>query len=204
MTMLTDRGNDVTISALEDGERKIYSLSSQNKEDPVESIPVGRIDYLHTDGTVRESIEYTSEYQFVKDIKDENFYGTPMSIVVYADKDGNTIPIDFATELDPPPQGFDIVPSPYLERAEEEKTEELTEADLICKEVIIDGDKYIIEKIDPVFGDVSMRDTSSFYPINRVEKINFVREHLAAHCALPEISAEALLGTGGRNGSRMC
>lgn len=180
LDMLTDRGFDVAVCSLENGERKTYTIVSQNKEDPVESKPVGRIDYLHTDGKVRESIEYTSEYQFVKDVKDENFYGTPMSVVVYADKDGNPIiPIDFATELDPPPQSFDIAPSPYLERAEEEKTEELTDANLIGKDVIIDGDKYIIEKIDPVFGDVSMRDTTSIYPINRVEKIGFVREHLA-------------------------
>ncbi len=180
LDMLTDRGFDVAVCTLENGERKTYTIVSQNKEDPVESKPVGRIDYLHTDGKVRESIEYTSEYQFVKDIKDENFYGTPMSVVVYADKDGNPIiSIDFATELDPPPQSFDIVPSPYLERAEEEKTEELTDADLIGKEVVIDGSTFVIEKIDPVFGDVSMRDTTSIYPINRVEKIGFVREHLA-------------------------
>lgn len=177
--MLTDRGFDVAVCSLESGERKTYTIVSQNKEDPVESKPVGRIDYLHTDGKVRESIEYTSEYQFVKDIKDENYYGTPMSVVVYADKDGNTISRDFINELDPPPQGFEVIPSPYLERAEEEKAEEITDAELIGKEVIIDGDKYVIEKIDPVFGDVSMRDTTSIYPINRVEKIGFVREHLA-------------------------
>ena len=180
LNMLTDRGFDVAVCSLENGERKTYTIVSQNKEDPVESKPVGRIDYLSTDGKVRESIEYTSEYQFVKDIKDENFYGTPMSVVVYADIDGNPIiSIDFATELDPPPQSFEIIPSPYSERAEEEKTEELADAQLIGKDVIIDGDKYIIEKIDPVFGDVSMRDTTSIYPINRVEKIGFVREHLA-------------------------
>ena len=179
LNMLTDRGFDVAVCSLESGERKTYTIVSQNKEDPVESKPVGRIDYLHTDGKVRESIEYTSEYQFVKDIKDENYYGTPMSVVVYADKDGNTISRDFINELDPPPQGFEVIPSPYLERAEEEKAEEITDAELIGKEVIIDGDKYIIEKIDPVFGDVSMRDTTSIYPINRVEKIGFVREHLA-------------------------
>ncbi len=179
LDMLTDRGFDVAVCSLENNERKTYTIISQNKEDPVESKPVGRIDYLHTDGKVRESIEYTSEYQFVKDIKDENYYGTPMSVVVYADKDGNTISRDFINELDPPPQGFEVIPSPYLERAEEEKAEEITDAELIGKDVIIDGDKYIIEKIDPVFGDVSMRDTTSIYPINRVEKIGFVREHLA-------------------------
>ncbi len=179
LDMLTDRGFDVAVCSLENNERKTYTIVSQNKEDPVESMPVGRIDYLHTDGKVRESIEYTSEYQFVKDIKEENYYGTPMEVVLYQDKDGNTISTKFVEDLDPPPQGFKRIPSPYLERAEEEIVEEITDADLIGKEVIIDGDKYIIEKIDPVFGDVSMRDTTSIYPINRVEKIGFVREHLA-------------------------
>ena len=167
-----------------------------------------------------------------------------------------SIPIDFATELDPPPQSFDIVSSPYIDKTlserlvdffenydfygfrdtleigetkedaadklafdlqnpqsldsaiaelesiasaeetepedketalelieelkqEREKISYIPDSELIGKEVIIDGDKYIIEKIDPVFGDVSMRDTTSIYPINRVEKIGFVREHLA-------------------------
>jgi len=179
LNMLTDRGFDVAVCSLENNERKTYTIVSQNKEDPVESKPVGRIDYLHTDGTVRESIEYTSEYQFVKDIKEENYYGTPMEVVLYQDKDGNTISTKFVEDLDPPPQGFKRIPSPYLERAEEEITEEITDADLIGKEVIIDGSTFVIEKIDPVFGEVSMRDTTSIYPINRVEKIDFVREHLA-------------------------
>ena len=59
MNMLLDRGFDVTISSLENGERKTRNVVSTNKEDPVQSKPIGRIDYLHTDGTVRESVEYT-------------------------------------------------------------------------------------------------------------------------------------------------
>ena len=232
LNMITDRGFDVAVCTLENDERKTYTIVSQNKEDPVESKPVGRIEYLHTDGTVRESIEYTSEYQFVKDIKEENYYGTPMEVVLYQDKDGNTIiPIDFATELDPPPQSFDIVPSPYIEKSlserlvdffenydfygfrdtleigetkenaadklsfdlqnpksldlaiaelediasseetapedkatalklidelkqEREKISYIPDSELIGKEVIIDGSTFVIEKIDPVFGDV--------------------------------------------------
>lgn len=76
--------------------------------------PIGRIDYLHIDGTVRESIEYTSEYQFVRDINDENYYGVPMKIVLYKDEDGTTIPQDFISQLDPPPKGVEIIDGPYL------------------------------------------------------------------------------------------
>ena len=114
MNMLTDRGYDLAVASLENGERKVYNLVSQNKEAPVESKPIGRIDYLHTDGRVRESIEYTSPYQLEKDIKEENYYGVPMKIVLYKDRDGTTIQHDFIYQLDPPPQGVEIIDSPYL------------------------------------------------------------------------------------------
>ena len=114
MNMLTDRGFDLTVSTVDGSERKVLSIVSQNKEAPVESKPIGRIDYLHTDGRVRESIEYTSPYQFEKDIKEENYYGVPMKIVLYKDRDGTTIPQDFISQLDPSPQGVEIIDSPYL------------------------------------------------------------------------------------------
>ena len=114
LTMLSDRGYDVAVNSLENGERITRSLISTNKEDPTDSKPIGRIDYLHTDGRVRESIEYTSPYSFEKDIQEENHYGVPMSILLYKDKDGSTIPHGFIAQLDPPPQGFQIIDSPYL------------------------------------------------------------------------------------------
>ena len=114
LTMLTDRGYDVEVNALEDGERITRTVVSTTKEAPIESKPIGRIDYLGTDGKVGESIEYTSPYQLEKDIKEENYYGVPMSIVLYKDKDGSTIPHGFIAQLDPPPKGFEIIDSPYL------------------------------------------------------------------------------------------
>ena len=114
LTMLTDRGYDVAVNALEDDKRITRTVVSTTKEAPIESKPIGRIDYLGTDGKVGESIEYTSPYQFEKDIKEENYYGVPMSIVLYKDKDGSTIPHGFIAQLDPPPKGFEIIDSPYL------------------------------------------------------------------------------------------
>ena len=114
MNMLTDRGFDLAVSTVDGSERKVLSIVSTIKEAPVESKPIGRIDYLHTDGRVRESIEYTSPYQFEKDIKEENYYGVPMKIVLYKDRDGTTIQHDFISQLDPPPQGVEIIDSPYL------------------------------------------------------------------------------------------
>ena len=114
VNMLLDRGFDVAVSSLENGERNTRNIVSSNKEDPVQSQPIGRIDYLHTDGTVRESVEYTSLYQFEKDIKEETFYGVPFTVVFYKDKDGNTVPQDFIGSLDPQPKGVEIIDSPYL------------------------------------------------------------------------------------------
>ena len=124
LNMLNDRGLDVAVCTLENGERVTRLVVSQEKLDPTESYPVGRIDYLYTDGRVQESIEYTSEYKFVKDIREENHYGVPMTVVFYQDKDGKTIPQDFIAELDPPVQGvriedFPIPENPLLEQAKQ-------------------------------------------------------------------------------------
>ena len=132
LTMLTDRGYDVAVNSLEDGERITRTVVSTTKEAPIESKPIGRIDYLGTDGKVGESIEYTSPYQFEKDIKEENYYGVPMSIVLYKDKDGNTIPHSFITQLDPPPKGFEIIDSPYLPENALDKAKHLI--DDFCRE----------------------------------------------------------------------
>ena len=115
LNLLNDRGYDVAVLTIEDGERVTRNIISTSKDDPVESQPVGRIEYLGSNGEVGESIEYTSEYQFLKDIKEENFYGSPMSIVLYRNRSGETISQDFLSQLDPPPQGFmveDFVPNP--------------------------------------------------------------------------------------------
>ena len=101
--MLGDRGYDVTVH--EDGQEPV-NIVSLHKDAPVESRPVGRIDFLGSNGEVGESIEYTNPEQFLKDIKEENQYGAPMSIVLYKDKDGSTIPQGFVWDLDPLPQGF--------------------------------------------------------------------------------------------------
>ena len=132
LTMLTDRGYDVEVNALEDGERITRTVVSTTKEAPIESKPIGRIDYLGTDGKVGESIEYTSPYSFEKDIKEENYYGVPMSIVLYKDKDGSTIPHGFIAQLDPPPKGFEIIDSPYLPENALDKAKHLI--DDFCRE----------------------------------------------------------------------
>lgn len=115
LNLLNDRGLDVAVSSLENDERVTRLIVSQEKLDPVESRPVGKIEYLYTDGSVRESIEYTSEYQFVKDIQEENRYGVPMNIVLYRDKDGQTISQDFVSNLDPTLQGFRVEDFPVPE-----------------------------------------------------------------------------------------
>ncbi len=66
INMLLDRGFDVAVSATENGERNTRNIVSSNKEDPVQSQPVGRIEHLDSDGNIIHTDEYTSEYQFKK------------------------------------------------------------------------------------------------------------------------------------------
>ncbi len=145
VNMLLDRGFDVAVCSLENGGRSTRNIVSTNKEDPVQSQPVGRIDYLHTDGTVRESVEYTSPYQFEKDIKEETFYGVPFTVIFYKDKDGNTVPQNFIGSLDPPPQSVEIIDSPYL--ANDRADEMLRQAEKIAEENALPPDErfFVIE-----------------------------------------------------------
>ncbi|WP_322099876.1 LPD25 domain-containing protein [Mediterraneibacter gnavus] len=61
------------------------------------------------------------------------------------------------------------------------ETEQSTD-DLIGREIIIDNRKYLIESIGKISGDVSLRDitfqNNVGFPINRVEKIEYIRKLL--------------------------
>lgn len=127
LNMLTDRGNDVTVASLGNGERIFYTVVSTNKEDPVRSQPVGRIEYLNDDGDVIHTDEYTSEYQFKKDIEEESSFGTRLRFYIYRNADGKTIDQSFLSKLDVPLNVYEIIDSPYPAQAqqiEETHTEE--------------------------------------------------------------------------------
>lgn len=114
INMLLDRGFDVAVSAAENGERNTRNIVSSNKEDPVQSQPVGRIEYLDEDGNIIHTDEYTSEYQFKKDIEEESSFGTCLRFYVYRDAEGKTIDQTFITKQDTPLNVYEIIDSPYL------------------------------------------------------------------------------------------
>ena len=118
--MLTDRGNDMVIATLENGERITRTVVSINKEDPVESKPVGRIEYLDKAGDILHIEDYLSEYQFKKDIEEESSFGTAFRFYLYRDADGKTIDQSFLSKLDVPLNVYEIIDSPYLQIAEPE------------------------------------------------------------------------------------
>lgn len=71
--------------------------------------PVGRIDYLDTNGKVGERFYSFNEADFLRTVKNDNYHGVPMVVSVYNDKNGKTIPLDFVLDFDPPVQGFHII-----------------------------------------------------------------------------------------------
>ena len=66
--------------------------------------------------------------------------------------------------------------------AERETEQKQDNSDLIGKEITIDNRRYLIESIGEISGDVSMRDitfqNNVGFPINRVEKIGYIRRLL--------------------------
>ena len=77
-------------------------------------ILVGCIEYLGTDGTPVEIVEYTNEEEFITTIEKANFYGVPLTVVLYRNEHGKTISQNFLENLDPPPNGFRIEDAPAL------------------------------------------------------------------------------------------
>ena len=81
--------------------------------------------------------------------------------------------------------------------AEREAEQKQDNSDLIGKEITIDNRRYLIESIGEISGDASMRDitfqNNVGFPINRVEKIGYVRRLLeqAEKELPPEEKAEA-------------
>lgn len=80
-------------------------------------LPVlGRIEYLSSEGKVFEIVEYSDEAKFLADIKEDNYYGVPSRIKLYADAEGKTISRQFLFELDPMPLGVEVILNPHLEK----------------------------------------------------------------------------------------
>ena len=69
------------------------------------------------------------------------------------------------------------------ERSQQEQPDIQYNSDLIGKEILIDNRRYVIESISEISGDVSMRDMTFAntvgFPINRVEKIGYIRSLLS-------------------------
>ena len=80
-----------------------------------ETLPIGRIEYLHTDGRVREQIEYTDIAQMEKDLREDNFNGVPMKVTMYVDRQGKTVPHRFVYEMDPPLHGTSVIMNPHIQ-----------------------------------------------------------------------------------------
>jgi N12 class adenine-specific DNA methylase len=70
----------------------------------------------------------------------------------------------------------------FAKKDAERSRQEQDTSDLIGKEIVIDNRRYLIESVRKVSGDVSMRDItfkdSVGFPINRVEKIGYIRSLL--------------------------
>lgn len=154
-----------------------FSEKQTVAEEQHEELPIGRIEFLHTDGTVRESKEYTSEYLLKNDIKEENYFGVPMQVVLYSDADGKVIPHDYISTLDPPLQGFSIIDNPHLVANPEividgsEPEFPYNVGDVIYLE---DNTPFVIEAIGE--HDIRLLDTTLVYPISRAEsKESFVK-----------------------------
>lgn len=81
---------------LEDGQQE----ATANIEAMLSMPPVARIDFLGSDGTVGDSVEYRTEEEFLKAVKEDLYHGVPLVVILYRDGEGKTISCNFLNELD--------------------------------------------------------------------------------------------------------
>ena len=79
----------------------------------------------------------------------------------------------------------------YVERAKQNAVPVTQDdTDLIGKEIVLDNRRYVVERVGEISGDVSLRDVTFQnnvgFPINRVEKIGYVRRLLEQETLPPE------------------
>lgn len=140
MNMLLDRGHNVGISTIEDdGSRKFVMVVPNREREPVQSEPVGRIDYLKSDGTTETVIEYTDPAMLERDIKAESADNVSMAVYLYKDSDGIVMPHDFIDSLPNPLQHFEIV----------DKPEPQSEYEILMKR----AQELVADYMDAEFGD---------------------------------------------------
>lgn len=132
LNMLLDRGFDVAVSAAENGKRNTRKIVSSNKEDPVRrSRSAGLIICTRTEQcgkALNTQARISSQLIFGK----KRITECLSRCFLIKDKEGNTISRDFAEHLDPPPQGIEIIDSPYL--ANDRADEMLRQAEQIAAE----------------------------------------------------------------------
>lgn len=114
--MLHDRGYDIVLFEDGKGER----LDSPYKDNPMDTMPVARIDVLDDNGKVEISTDFTDESAFLRGVFEENERGTKMRIVLYRDDNGRTIPTNFVEEMKPPNPTYEFVDSPFVLQNQED------------------------------------------------------------------------------------
>lgn len=160
---LLDAGNDVVAVTHEAGEKlEVRRIIATAKAREASYTPVGRIEYLGSNGKVGETVEYTDAERFERDIKGENYHGAPMNVVVYRNAEGSTIPYDFIFECDPPLQGFSVEDSPLIEREEVLSNEEL---DQLPISVVEDGRVVTYPNADALLDAGNGQDTLAPPPV---------------------------------------
>ena len=113
--MLHDRGHDVVLFEDGKGER----LDSPYKDNPIDTMPVARIDVLDDNGEVEISTDFTDESAFLRNVFEENERGTKMRVVLYRDDNGRTIPMNFVEEMKTPFPKVDVEESPFVLKNQE-------------------------------------------------------------------------------------
>ena len=139
--------------------------------------PEDSADRYYDVGGIYQTFETEEEAQEYADTLNSAEHTTELFAAKDAEREGRQ-------GLEPAPSGTD---------------EKQDNSDLIGKEISIDNRRYLIESVGKISGDVSMRDitfqNSVGFPINRVEKVGYVRRLLELAEKEPQPEEKTIIPT---------
>lgn len=92
--------HDCDVKAPEEVSDEEWAVRQKDESDAAKR-PIGCIEYLDNNGMLVRSVPYEDPDAFIAEIKECNFYGVPIGVVLYRGRNGNLIPRDFVADLNP-------------------------------------------------------------------------------------------------------
>ena len=90
----------------------VFVFGPYDSTESCASYPIGRIEFLDKEGKIRNAAEYMSVYSLKADLREEIYFGSRMTVVLYEGPECEELIADIA-KLGSSLHRLDVIPNPY-------------------------------------------------------------------------------------------